>query len=621
MLSFEKISRREALRIGGWFFLMNSGFALLIAVRYMKHFSGIEGISTYIYIVMATLSHFVALVFIPYVIFYVPAALAVPRKVVLTFWGSLIAALTLGVLTLDTFVFDLYRFHINRFTLELLFGGAGTDIFQFYFTDYLLVISVLVVAFGGEWYLFRWLLSSRWREGLHVGRWAVPAVALMMLGSHAIHAWAAANCYRPITKASRYYPLYFPTTANDYFIRMGWASPEQNQVNLGTAGDDGAKDLRYPLTPILSDTVSHTNILLLLLDSWNCRAMDSAVTPNIARFAAKAQLFRNHYSGSNGTRTGIFSLFYSLPGTYWYDVLAAKIRPVFIDQLLACRYRFGVFTSASLISPPFDQTVFAGVQGIPLHVPGAQAHDRDIQITADWLAFTGENADSGGARPFFGFLFYDAMHAISHPKDFKGPFQPAWEHAQYERLSNDTDPLLFWNLYRNIAFFEDSLVGLVLADLERRGLLANTVVIITGDHGQEFNENRKGYWGHNGNYSRSQVGVPMVVYWPGIEPAVFDHWTSHYDIVPTLMQQVFGCRNAIKDYSIGRNLLDTSPRGWLLVGSEDNFGVIEPDRITNINFDRTFDITDRNLNEIKGASLNTPLINDILRAVNAYYSK
>lgn len=621
MLSLEKVSRREALCIGGWFFLFNSGLALLIAIRYMKHFAGIEGLTTYVYIVIATLSHFVALIFLPYAVFYVPVALAAPRKAVLALWAGLIATLSLGVLTLDTFVFDLYRFHINRFTLELLFGGAGSDIFQFYFTDYLLVFSILAAAYVGEWFLFRWLLRSSWSRGWRVGRWAIPAVALMMLGSHAIHAWAAANCYRPVTKASRYYPLYFPTTANHFFIRMGWASPEQNQVNLGAAGEDGAKNLRYPLTPILSDTVSQRNILLLLLDSWNYRAMDSAVTPNIARFADGAQLFRDHYSGSNGTRTGVFSLFYSLPGTYWYDVLAAKTRPVLIDQLLACHYQFGVFTSASLISPPFDQTIFAGVQGIPLHVPGAQAHDRDIQITADWLAFTRQYADSGRARPFFGFLFYDAMHAISHPKEFKGPFQPAWEHANYERLSNDTDPLLFWNLYRNIAYFEDSLVGLVLADLQQRGLLENTVVIITGDHGQEFNENHKGYWGHNGNYSKAQVQVPMVVYWPGVKPAVFDHWTSHYDVVPTLMQQVFSCQNPIRDYSIGRNLIDTAPRRWLLVGSEDNFGVIEPDRITSINFDRSFDITDRDLNEIKGATLNAPLMDEILRAINIYYAK
>ncbi len=620
-MSLGKISRSEALRTGGWFFLLNAGFALLIAARYMKHFTGIEGITAYAYIVIATLSHFVALVFIPYVLFYVPVALTIPRKVVLSCWSGLIATLTLGLLALDTFVFDLYRFHINRFTLELLFGGAGTDIFQFHVEDYLLVFSVLAAVLVGEWFLFRWLLQSKWRQSLRVGRWAIPAVALMMLGGHAIHAWAAATCYRPITKASRYYPLYFPTTANHFFVRMGWASPEQNQVNLGAVGDDEAKDLRYPLAPIDADTASHPNILLILLDSWNYRAMDSAVTPNIARFAAKAQLFRNHYSGSNGTRTGVFSLFYSLPGTYWYDILAAKTRPVFIDQLLARSYRFGVYTSASLISPPFDQTVFAGVQGIPLRVPGDQAPDRDIQITADWLAFTRQFDDSSEARPFFGFLFYDAMHAISHPKDFKGPFQPAWEHAKYERLSNNTDPLLFWNLYRNIAYFEDSLVGMVLNDLQQRGLLESTIVIITGDHGQEFNENGKGYWGHNGNYSQAQVGVPLVVYWPGITPAVYDHWTSHYDLVPTVMPQAFGCRNEIRDYSIGRNLLDTTPRQWLLVGSEDNFGVIESDRITSINFDRTFDITDRNLNEIDGAKINAPLIDEILRTINVYYAK
>ncbi|HOZ08829.1 MAG TPA: DUF3413 domain-containing protein [candidate division Zixibacteria bacterium] len=625
--------RRDALRAGSWFFLINAGFAILIATRYMVHFTAIAGLGAYLYIAIVTLSHFVALVFIPWLALYAPVALLVPRRGVLLPWGALIAALTLGLLALDTHVFNLYRFHINRFTLELLFGGAGAEIYEFHPSEYAFVATVLVLGILFELFLFRWVWRGQWWRLLRVARWAVPAVLLMMLAGHAVHAWAAANGSRSITRASRFYPLYFPATANDFFIKHGWASPEQNQLALAAGADESRKYLRYPLAPLRADCGSGANILLILLDSWNYRALDSLVTPRLWHFAASAEQYRNHYSGSNGTRTGIFSLFYSLPGTYWYEVLAAKIRPVFINHLLACGYRFGVFTSASLVSPPFDQTVFAGVPGIPLRVPGERAHDRDLQITRDWLAFTEDYAASTGAPPFFGFLFYDALHSISHPDDFTGPFQPAWTHAKYSALGEDTDPAPFWNLYCNVAYFEDSLVGLVLADLEAHGLLENTVVIITGDHGQEFNENGKGYWGHNGNYSRAQLGVPLIIRWPdslrptdslsapAAQPPVARHWTSHFDIVPTLMQRLFRCQNPVGDYSIGRNLADAAGRGWLLVGSEDNFAVLEPDRITSINFDRTFDITDTSLNELPGASLNASLINDILRLSNAYYLK
>src|SRR3712207_9402754 len=61
----------------------------------------------------------------------------------------------------------------------------------------------------------------------------------------------------------------------------------------------------------------------------------------------------------------------------------------------------------------------------------------------------------------------------------------------------------------------DSLIGLTLDKLKQKDLLRNTVVIITGDHGQEFNENHCNYWGHSSNYSQWQIHVPLIYYYPG----------------------------------------------------------------------------------------------------------
>lgn len=613
--------RLKALQVGAWFFLANSFIVLLIALRFTKHISGVEGSLTYIYIISATLSHFIALTFLPYVVFYLPIALLVPRKLILQICGASIITLSLASLVIDTFVYDLYRFHINSFTLELLFGGAGSDIFSFHWSQYLLVISAVVVTWGLELFVLRALLKSADRWSFRGGRWIISAVALMMFSSHMIHAYASANGYRPITRISKCYPLYFPTTANRFMYRTGLASPDKNLENLNRAMKSQTRDLRYPLNPIQTDSSAELNVLILLLDSWNLMAKDSTVMPHLAEFSKSSLNFRNHYSGSNGTRTGVFSIFYGIPGLYWYDILGANLGPVMMDQFIDREYEVALFASASLGSPPFDRTVFARVNDIKLHTPGSGAHDRDVQITRDWLDFANQYVVSGEKKPFFGFVFYDAMHAMTHPDDFEGPFQPALKFAPYEKLSNEMDPTTFVNLYKNVANFEDSLVNLVLTDLQVKGLLEKTIVIITGDHGQEFNENKKGFWGHNGNYSVAQLGVPLLIRWPGMEPAEFDHWTSHYDIVPTMMQELFHCTNETRDYSIGKNLLDTTRRDWLIVGSHDNFGIIEPDRITTIYFDRSFDITDRQLNLLDEARLNSELINKIMSITNLYYPK
>lgn len=88
-------------------------------------------------------------------------------------------------------------------------------------------------------------------------------------------------------------------------------------------------------------------------------------------------------------------------------------------------------------------------------------------------------------------FFYDLAHGYEVPKDKLYRFQPSWEFADYMKLNNDIDPTPFLNLYYNCVAEADSLVGCVLHKLEEKKLLDNTLVIITGDHGQEFNENHK----------------------------------------------------------------------------------------------------------------------------------
>jgi membrane-anchored protein YejM (alkaline phosphatase superfamily) len=339
--------------------------------------------------------------------------------------------------------------------------------------------------------------------------------------------------------------------------------------------------------------------------------------PNIYAFSKKCEVYKHHYSGSNGTRTGVFSLFYSIPGTYWDDVLASKTGSIFVDGLQRNRYDIKTFASATLTNPPFDCTVFRKVKNLVTDTKGESVCDRDNMITNEWLQLTEGNAGKKD-KPLFGFLFYDALHAICHPQNSKAPFQPEWKYPKYEDLNNNSDPRPFYNLYKNSAVYVDSLVGVVLRDMERRGLLKNSWVIITGDHGQEFNDNKKNFWGHNGNYTSAQMQVPLIVYKPNGQHKVYSHWTSHYDIVPTIFKELFHCKNTIDDFSIGKELTDTKERSWLLVGSKDNFAVLEPNKITSMYFDGSYDITDSKLNPLK-VPMNTKLINQILSVSKRYY--
>jgi membrane-anchored protein YejM (alkaline phosphatase superfamily) len=120
----------------------------------------------------------------------------------------------------------------------------------------------------------------------------------------------------------------------------------------------------------------------------------------------------------------------------------------------------------------------------------------------------------------------------------------------------------------------DSLVGRVLDCLEEKQLLENTIVLITGDHGQEFNENKKNFWGHNSNYSPVQLRVPLLYYDATQAPAVHRYRTTHYDVAPTLLKNVLGVKNDVSDLGVGHLLTDSCSRDWHIVGDNTNYAFI-----------------------------------------------
>lgn len=98
----------------------------------------------------------------------------------------------------------------------------------------------------------------------------------------------------------------------------------------------------------------------------------------------------------------MFGLFYGLPGTYWHSFLANNKAPVFVDRLQQVGYQLGLFASAKLTSPEFDQTVFSKVENLRLHSQGESAPERDINLTEEWEAWYKKRNNS---KPIFSFCF------------------------------------------------------------------------------------------------------------------------------------------------------------------------------------------------------------------------
>ena len=147
----------------------------------------------------------------------------------------------------------------------------------------------------------------------------------------------------------------------------------------------------------------------------------------------------------------------------------------------------------------------------------------------------------------------------------------------------------------------------------------NTAIIITGDHAQEFNENKKNFWGHNGNFSRHQSMVPLICHFPNEKAGKFKHRTTHYDIVPTVMSRYMGVKNPTEDYSSGHDLQDKQSRDWHVVGSELNYAfIVEGDTIIEKTAEGGVIITDNKLNPAPGYHIDQKKFTEAIKKLNHF---
>ncbi len=612
--------RRPLIRWSFLFLSFNFLILLVLCARYAGFVLPLEDTIASIYFPVALIGHSASLVVAVYLLLFLPLILILPRRMFVFGVGILAGTISMLLLLIDYGVYCQYRFHLNGMVFNFIFKG-GSEIFSFSWVTWLVGISVLAGIFFVQT-AAAWIL---WKKKALNKRfvWAISILfAVSILVVNFAHAWADAISYRPVISITRHIPLFKPLTAKRFLERHGLINLsekyKQSQFKIPKKRN---KDIDYPLHALRCvKKDAPLNVVFVVIDSWRFDMLTAQVTPNIHRFLSnKPHLdFKNHMSAANGTRIGIFNLFYGVLGTYWDTMEDEGIGPVMIKEMLAQDYQMGIFASAKLTMPPFNRTVFHDVKALRAYSKGDHSWERDQNIVDDWMQWIAHRDET---KPFLGLLFFDSAHAFETPPDYPPAFQPAWKRVDYHLLNNDFDPRPFINRYKNSIHYIDSLVNDVLSSLEQQNLLDKTIIILTGDHGKEFNENKQNYWGHGSNYTKYQIQVPFVIYWPGKEGAVYTHATSHLDAVPTIMKDVLGCTNPSSDYSNGKYIFNRDTHDWLLVGGFSSHAIVEPDRITVAFPTGHFAVYDTSYQELKTAKLRVNVVKEVMDAMAKFYSK
>lgn len=533
---------------------------------------------------------------------------------------SLISMITLFFLAANSITYAKYRFNINKSIFYLVFGKGSREVVQPSRTETLVALIGLLLAF----LLSLGIQTAAWSLNFSQNELLILYVTNSVLAGiylfNQLYYFICSHCgHMPILQYTVKLYGYDAFSIYRFLQRSGIAvtNPHNQLIHNLKNSLNQSKSMQYPLNSIQKQGANHKpmNVLMIMIDSWRFDMLCPLVTPNIYRFSQKAQIFSNHWSSGNTTQPGVFGAFYGIPANYWNMIKRQQIPPVLISELQKAHYQIKILASANLINPPFHQTVFSSIENLNTFTPGETPLERDQYISESMVNFlTQKNQD----QPFFGFMFFDSAHGYYAIPDLPIHFKPV-KQANHISMSRTIDPTPIFNLYKNALYCIDQYIQQILLALEQTKLIDNTVVILTGDHGQEFNDLKKNYWEHPSNFGRYQVKVPLIIKQPHTNGQQFTHLTTHYDLSPTILQDVLNVINSPADYCIGANLYQTTGRpDFIIVSNYTNFGIIDHNHIINLQHNGHYHITDFALNPIERMKPNVTTINQAIDFFNRY---
>jgi len=310
------------------------------------------------------------------------------------------------------------------------------------------------------------------------------------------------------------------------------------------------------------------NVLLVVLDTVRASSLslygyERQTSPNLDRFAKDGVVFSRAFSTSPWTLPSHGSMFtgrmpheltaeWKTPIDDTHPMLAEALSSSgyltagFIANIKYCPAEFGLARGfahyedhprslvGSLLSTSFGATVSKTISLEQKHRFWLKSAER---LNSDFLRWVdGRPAD----RPFFAFLnYYDAHAPYLSPPEFGRRFSATpprgdiWT-RELDRW-NAEDIREFNTAYDSAIAYLDSELGKLFEGLRQRNVLANTIVIVTADHGEQFGEH--GLLEHANSLYLPLLHVPLVVVYPGHVPtgAKIETFVSLRDLASTVM--------------------------------------------------------------------------------------
>lgn len=343
-----------------------------------------------------------------------------------------------------------------------------------------------------------------------------------------------------------------PTSRRQFLVGSGVTMAG---LAAGTYGWDILMEQRA-VSRLPSISPDQPNVLLIILDTVRAQNLSlygygQATSPVLEQFAHQGITFERAISTAPWTlpsHAGIFT-------GHWHHEISADMNtpldntyPTLAETLAAHGYlTAGFVANIDFCSSPYglnrgfahfdDFPVSAGQSILTSSLGQTISRNKRLRSFFDYhevlnrkdaARITGNFLDwhtRQEQRPFFAFLnYYDAHQPYLPPEPFARKFGPAQPRASLAYYVNSAEFDEAWQLspeqiqaelaaYDGAIAYQDDYLGLLFEELNRRGVLDNTLVIITSDHGEQFGEHN--LFGHTNSLYMPTLHVPLLVLLPG----------------------------------------------------------------------------------------------------------
>ncbi|HEX8616078.1 MAG TPA: sulfatase, partial [Thermoanaerobaculia bacterium] len=335
--------------------------------------------------------------------------------------------------------------------------------------------------------------------------------------------------------------------------------------------------------PLPEGAARPKNVVVVVLESVGTKYLSlyghpRDLTPTLTTEARHALVFDNIYAHASFSFASFRPINYSVyPGLPWHYALLGDARPIpktLAAAMQARGARTGYFMAGDLDwgdqrwlleRQPGFETVQGAADLACERLSSWGAEDRCLfDRLLGWMAEKPE-------QPFFAVVWTDQTH---------DPYLLSPGATATDMAPGDTPPAFAADLTRYLSLLRnvDAQLARLFAALRERGIADDTLVVVTGDHGEAFGDPH-GQRGHAWSVYEEEVHVPLMLWNPRLFPEGRRVSTigGHVDLNPTIAD-ILG---AVPDSEWqGYSLFDPARQErayFMAIAGGDIFGVREGD--------------------------------------------